>query len=274
MQAKDLLQGKPLKHPLHPILIHFPIGLFILSLVLDLIRPWAGSWTEMGALVTMALGVMTAILAAVPGGVDYGDIRADHPAKKTATYHMVLNLLAVALYTVNLILRYGRSPVPTAALVLSFMGIGCLAVSGYLGGSLVYNHGIGVGRHRRQTPTPRRTIRVEQTDADGSAEVADTDSDPLPEGGTLRAEVNGYVMTVARVGGRTCAFQEFCTHRFGPLSEGTFEDGQVVCPWHRSRFDVQTGKVTHGPAKVDLRTFPAEERDGLIRVTVPRQRPG
>jgi nitrite reductase/ring-hydroxylating ferredoxin subunit len=78
-------------------------------------------------------------------------------------------------------------------------------------------------------------------------------------------------MTVARVGGEMVALQEFCTHRFGPLSEGCFRDGQVVCPWHGSAFDVRTGAVKRGPAKVDLRTFEAATRDGKIVVRVPRQ---
>lgn len=107
MWLKDLLQGRMVRHPLHRILVHFPVGLFLFSLVLDLIRPRAGSWTITGAFYAMA-----------------------------------------------------------------------------------------------------------------------------------------------------------------------FHDGQVICPWHRSSFNAQTGKVTKGPATVDLRTFAVEVRDGKIRVKVPRQRPG
>src|SRR5438270_10154465 len=97
---KDILEGKPLRHPLHPMLVHFPIGFFILSLLLDL-----GSFAfprvpnlVLGSFYAMALGIVTALLAAVPGFVDYTDIRADHPAKRTATAHMTLNLILVALY--------------------------------------------------------------------------------------------------------------------------------------------------------------------------------
>ena len=75
-------------------------------------------------------------------------------------------------------------------------------------------------------------------------------------------------MTIARVDGALHAFQEYCTHRYGPLSEGTFENGSVVCPWHRSCFSVRTGEVTKNPAKVALRTFNVEVRDGQIAVCV------
>jgi nitrite reductase/ring-hydroxylating ferredoxin subunit len=81
--------------------------------------------------------------------------------------------------------------------------------------------------------------------------------------------VNGTTITIARIKGRVYAFQEFCTHRYGPLSEGAFEGNEVICPWHCSKFDVRTGKVTAGPAKVDLRTFGVEERDGKIWIEPP-----
>src|SRR5688572_6001447 len=102
---KQLLQGKPFGHPLHPILVHLPIGLFLLSFIFDVAT--LATWTAgvRPAFFTMALGVITAILAAMPGIIDYTDIRRDHPAKKTATYHMLLNLVAVGLYIVNLSLR-------------------------------------------------------------------------------------------------------------------------------------------------------------------------
>ena len=148
-----------------------------------------------------------------------------------------------------------------------------IVVSGYLGGILVYDDGIGVGRHRRTTPLPQRTLTLDApTDPGDFIAVADADS--LAEGQTLRANVGGTLMTFARVDGEVHAFQEFCTHRCGPLSEGTFQDGQVRCPWHNSRFDLRTGKVTHGPAKLDLRVFETAIRQGRICVRVLIPKPG
>src|SRR5690606_26339498 len=103
--------------------------------------------------------------------------------------------------------------------------------------------GVGVGRHRRHTPTPGRTLVA------GASEtgVAVADDASLGEGGTLRVEVGGVIVTIARVDGALHAFQEFCPHRYGPLSEGALQGCEVICPWHNSRFDVRTGKVTQGP---------------------------
>src|SRR4051794_12391991 len=94
---KDLLEGKPLKHPLHTMLVHLPIGLFSLSFLLDLaslLWPDAARFVP-AAFYSLVFRVFTALLAAIPGFVDYTDIRTDHPAKRTATAHMILNLVAV-----------------------------------------------------------------------------------------------------------------------------------------------------------------------------------
>src|SRR5437764_986366 len=167
---KDILEGKPLRHPIHPMLVHFPIGFFILSLLLDLasfLFPDA-PYILRSSFYAMLLGVITALIAAIPGFVDYGDIRNDHPGKRIATAHMTLNLLVVAVYGINLGLRSSSladSKISMAALLLSLVGVGLLSASGHLGGKLVYDQGIAVGRHKRRTPTPQETIRVTRADA-------------------------------------------------------------------------------------------------------------
>jgi uncharacterized membrane protein/nitrite reductase/ring-hydroxylating ferredoxin subunit len=270
---KDVLEGKPLRHPIHPMLVHFPIGFFILSLLLDiasLVLPET-PYLLRSSFYAMLLGVIGALVAAVTGFVDYTDIRNDHPGKRTATAHMTLNLLVVAAYGINLGLRsseLANLKVSVAPLILSLVGVGLLSASGYLGGKLVYDEGIAVGRHKRRTPTPRETIRLSKT---GEATfVAVPDADRLENGETLRVEIEGLVMAIARIDNRLFAFQEFCTHRYGPLSEGCFDGFDVECPWHKSRFDVRIGKVTQGPAKIDLKTFRVEVRDGKAFVEVPK----
>jgi uncharacterized membrane protein/nitrite reductase/ring-hydroxylating ferredoxin subunit len=274
---KDLLEGKPLRHPIHPMLVHFPIGLFVLSFILDLVSlaPSPRPFLMPAAFYAMLLGVITALLAAVPGFVDYTDIRRDHPGKRTATAHMTLNLIVVAIYAVDLWIRAPALAEPKIGwvpLVLSLIGIGALSASGYLGGRLVYDEGIAVGRHKRRTPTPPETLQLSTNQAEkknGVNFVPVAEAERLHDGETLRAEIDKQVMTIARIEDQFYAFQEFCTHRFGPLSEGNFHGFNVQCPWHNSCFDVRTGKVTNGPAKVDLKTFKVEKRDGKIYVGVP-----
>jgi uncharacterized membrane protein len=87
-------------------------------------------------------GVIGALLAAIPGFVDWLSLTGR--AARIGTYHMVLNLGAVALFAINWFVRTrvnGDSPWP---LVLSVVGIVGIAVSGWLGGELVYVHRVGV----------------------------------------------------------------------------------------------------------------------------------
>jgi len=266
---KELLQGRFLRHPLHPILVHFPIGLWVLSLVLDLFTVILGPNNSLvrAALYAMVGGTGMAVLAALPGLVDWADIRADHPAKKPATYHMWLNIAAVIVYAFNIALRFGaleENRTPGIELLLSIIGVAIILASGYLGGMIVYDDGIAVGRYRRYVATPHETVHAESSRSDQFVTVANVDT--IKDGEMLRAEVNGKVMAIARTGDEFHAFQEFCTHRYGPLSEGALIDGQVQCPWHRSCFDIKSGKVTQGPAKEDLKTYEVHVRDGKVQV--------
>jgi nitrite reductase/ring-hydroxylating ferredoxin subunit/uncharacterized membrane protein len=281
---KETLQGKPLKHPLHPMIVHFPISLFLLSFILDLASVIIGDRPALvqAAFYSMTLGVITALLAAVPGFVDYSEIRNDNPARRIGAYHMVLNLVVVALYALNLGFRYGdlEAPhTPVFPLILSLLAIIILSVSGYLGGMLIYDEGIGVGRHRRPFAPPRETLRIssaklapdEKSESSGHLFLPVNSVENIREGEPWRLDLDGAIVTLVKLDGEFFAFQEFCTHRYGPLSEGRFHNGKVQCPWHNSCFDIRTGDVTSGPAKVELRTFPVKVENGKVRVGIPRK---
>lgn len=280
---KRIIHGSPFRHPLHPALVHYPIGLFTLGVFFDLLSllGTGGDWLYSAGLYAIGGGIIMGLLTAIPGLMDWTEIRADHPGKSTATTHMIMNLTAVALFTASFFLRWNQQVVfanqplvvpnpevvPILPFILALVGLTFLFISGYLGGKLVYDQGIGVGRYRRPTNLPSHTIKAKPSQAvDGFIPVAD-ESD-LKDGETLRVEVNGEVMAIARFKGKVYAFNEFCTHRFGPLSEGAIAGGEVECPWHRSCFDIRTGKVSEGPAKIDLKTYKVSVRDGKIAVKV------
>ena len=132
-------------HPIHPMLVALPIGLWIFSLVCDLVFA-LGATSEnwrLVALYTLAGGIVGALLAAVPGFIDM--LSLPWPVKRTALIHMTINLTVVALYVVNLWLRLDGAQHSTV-LWLSIVGIGLLVISGWLGGKMVYEEGVGVGR--------------------------------------------------------------------------------------------------------------------------------
>lgn len=130
------------KHPIHPMLVAIPIGLWIFSLVCDLVWRFGGgdpSW-ETVARYTLVAGLVGALAAAVPGFIDM--LSLSWGLKRIALAHMALNLTVVGLYVVNAWLR--RNGVPDAAIGLSVISVAMLAASGWLGGKLVYVHGVAV----------------------------------------------------------------------------------------------------------------------------------
>ena len=140
-------------HPIHPMLVTIPIGLWVFSLVCDLIHAGGGTnpaWATV-ALYTMGGGIVGALAAAVAGLIDLLSLPPE--PRKTALTHMTINLVIVALYVINFWLRLGSPGEPGNLVWLSVIAIGLLLISGWLGGKMVFEYGIGV-----QTPPdlPRR----------------------------------------------------------------------------------------------------------------------
>ena len=131
-------------HPIHPMLVPLPIGLWIFSLVCDLIYVlgWGGDTFSTVAFYTMVGGVIGGLIAALPGLIDMLSLPAE--PKKVALVHMSLNLTIVALYVVNIVLRVANPENLGAPVWLSVIAVALLAVSGWLGGKMVYEHGVAV----------------------------------------------------------------------------------------------------------------------------------
>ena len=119
-------------HPIHPMIVPLPIGLWIFSLAADIIYRVYGNeiWASV-AYYSMAGGIVGALLAAVPGFVDFYALKPG-AVKKIALWHMLINLSAVVLFSVNFYLRTG-APDAAVPLILSIVGVGSILVSGWLG---------------------------------------------------------------------------------------------------------------------------------------------
>jgi uncharacterized membrane protein len=140
------------RHPIHPMLVPLPIGLWIFSLVCDAIYLFgahAPVWKDV-AFYTMAGGVAGALLAAVPGLIDLLSLSPSR-AKTLGVWHMALNLAAVGAFGVNLWVRSRATPESNPPLLLSIVGVILIGISGWLGGEMVYVHGVAV----EPQPPPR-----------------------------------------------------------------------------------------------------------------------
>ena len=132
-------------HPIHPMIVPLAIGGFILSFIFDICGIASGNTTPWAAIAyyTMIGGIVGALAAAVFGVVDLLAIPPGH-AKKIGVTHMVINLAVVGLFVCNAWLRHESPGVGGTPFFLSLIGVALLAVSGWLGGKLVFEEGIGV----------------------------------------------------------------------------------------------------------------------------------
>jgi uncharacterized membrane protein len=135
-------------HPIHPMLVPIAIGGFVLSFAFDLVCLGSGStspnlWNQL-AYYTMIGGILGALAAAVPGLVDLLSLPSG-PIKKTALTHMAINLTVVVIYIVNAWMRHNAPHDLKLPMFLSLITVGLLLISGWLGGKMVFEAGVGVG---------------------------------------------------------------------------------------------------------------------------------
>jgi uncharacterized membrane protein len=125
-------------------LVAFPIGLWVFSLVCDIARlsGAASVWSDV-ALYSIAGGIVGALLAAIPGLIDYFSID-EKAMKKIGTYHLVLNLSAVVIFGLNFWLRLRLDTASKVPFLLSVLGVIVIGVGGWLGGEMVYVKGMAV----------------------------------------------------------------------------------------------------------------------------------
>ena len=139
--------AKALGHPIHPVLIVFPLGLLATAVVFDILRLITDDGGfSVASFYMIAAGVLGGLLAAVFGLIDYLAIPAGTRARRVGAVHGLGNVVVVVLFAVSWLLRTGETGhVPTAlAFVLSLVGALLALVTGWLGGELVDRLGVGV----------------------------------------------------------------------------------------------------------------------------------
>ena len=248
-------------HPLHPILIPFPLAFFIGTFIFDVIYLITGNdsfWRT--GLYTAIAGIIGGLLAAIPGVIDYlFTVPPKSSAKKRATQHGLINVTNVVIFAISVFYRQRADANPYIVVGLELVGVVLLFIAGWMGGTLVYRNQIGVDpRYAGAGKWKEATLEPSQ----GRLEVAAADELKVDQMKLLRVKDRRLVL------GRTekgyVAFDDHCTHRGGSLAGGAMICGTVQCPWHGSQFDVQTGAVKAGPAKEKINTYTVEESGGKI----------
>ncbi len=250
-------------------LIPFPIAFLIGGTVADFVgtignRP---GWS-IGASYPLIAGVVTALLAAVPGAVDYFvTVPPNSSGRKRATKHAIVNVSAVVIFIIAIALKsWPPREASAIGLALDVIGACALTFGGWLGGTLVNRNFISVD-HRYANAGKWKEVHVAQSAAQSpeGAAVAKADELKVDQMKLIRLD-DGTRIALARTEQGYRAFDDRCTHRGGSLADGVLICGRVQCLWHGSQFDCSSGEVRAGPAKEPITTYRVEERDGEIRL--------
>lgn len=141
---------KLLGHPVHPMLVAYPIALYTWTLVSYLIYLVGGDtfWFKV-AVVTNIAAIIMAAITAVPGFIDWAlGIPSGSPAKAHGQTHLLLNVAALVLFIINAIIHTGQflSPDPDRVwgFIIALIGVICTVGAGFLGWTMIQNDHVGV----------------------------------------------------------------------------------------------------------------------------------
>jgi nitrite reductase/ring-hydroxylating ferredoxin subunit len=232
---RDFLHGTWLGHPLHPVLAQVPVGSWLSAGLLDLVPPLRPAATTL-----IGAGVAAAVPTALAGAADWSE--AGSGVRRLGALHAAANSTALGLYVGSLIARgKGRGALGRG---LAYAGLGIAGSAAAIGGHMSYSQSAGVSH----SATAARALTSDWIDLGPL--------DDLPEGRpalrTGAGSSTAVPLAVVRRGTRVDVFIGACSHLSGPLDEGSIEAVRgsecLVCPWHGSAYDLDTGEPRRGPA--------------------------
>ena len=233
--VKNLLHGTWLGHPVHPVLVHVPVGTWVSAGLLDLVPP-----LRPAATVLIGTGVAAAVPASLSGAADWSE--QDVGVRRLGALHAALNAAALGLYAGSLVAR--KRDRGALGLVLSYAGLGVATGSAAVGGHMSYAQSSGASH----ATTAARALTQDWMDLGPL--------DDLPEGRPALRTGKGVgvavPLAVVRRGARVDVFVGACSHLSGALLRG-LRGGRaghacLVCPRHGSAFDLDSGTARRGPA--------------------------
>ena len=254
--VRDFLHGTWLGHPLHPVIVLLPVGSWISAGLLDAVPPLRPAATAL-----IGTGVAAAVPAALSGAADWSE--QGPGVRRLGAIHALLNTAALGLYTGSLVARgRGRGGLGR---VLSYSGLGLATLSASIGGHMSYAQASGASH----AATAARSL--------GSDWIDLGPLDDLPDGRpTMRPGTGGSAvvpLAVVRRGVRVDVFVGPCSHLSGPLYEGSLEEVRgrtcLVCPWHGSAFDLDSGQPRRGPTATAQEKLEVRMSAGHVMARLP-----
>ncbi|WP_406858772.1 Rieske 2Fe-2S domain-containing protein [Streptomyces sp. HUAS MG47] len=247
--VRDVLHGRWLGHPLHPLLVQFPIGVWLSAAVLDLLPGH-----HRAARVLVGAGLAGAAPAALSGWADWAELR--RPQMRVGLLHAAANITGVACYANSFAARCRGRHLRGEA--WAFCGLAAIGVGGALGGHLAYRQAAGAN-HAEEVPA------LVEPGWHDLGEVAD-----LPEDLPRQRQIGEIPVVIVRLSdGQVHVLSARCSHMGGPLAEGAVIDSCVRCPWHGSTFRLSDGWNVTGPATAPQPAFETRTVEGRLEARLP-----
>lgn len=252
-------------HPIHPILVSFPIAFFIGTFIFDGLGLLNGNndFILTGKYLNIA-GIISALMAAVPGIIDYFyTVPPKSSGRKRATKHGLINITVVLLFIIVLLNRQPDKQPTLVIMALEIIGVILLSIAGWLGGTLVHRNQIGIDiRYANAGKWKEEYLNS----ANGKIKVASVDELQLNQMKLVHAD--GKRIVIGKTEDGFVAFEDRCTHKGGSLAGGALICGTVQCPWHGSQFDCKTGVAKAGPAKNPIQAYEIKEINGALYISL------
>ncbi len=254
MKSRANIKG----HPVHQILVPFPIAFFTGAFISDLIFfIYHQEILLLFSIYLEAGGILFSVLAAIPGIIDFTyTVPRKSSAKVRAMQHGLLNASMMFLFGLALLLKIGGRTSILLILALEGSGFILLSIAGWLGGTLSTRNQIGVD-HRYADAG-----RWSETSINTKDDVIELKNlNELKTGQMKLIHINKLRIAIGKTERGFVAFEDRCSHKGGSLADGVLICETVQCPWHGSQFDVNTGSLKAGPAKNNISIFKLSELD-------------
>jgi nitrite reductase/ring-hydroxylating ferredoxin subunit/uncharacterized membrane protein len=250
--VRDVLTGKWLGHPAHPAVVLTPLAGWFAGTLLDVV---GGPSARPAAQRLVGVGTLAAMPAAATGIAEW--LTTSKAEERIGTVHAALADTTTVLYATSWVLRTRRRH--RAAVAAGLAGAALAGATAFLGGHLSFRRGVGVTTVAFQSgPEDWEPLTL---DASPSLDHAVRGvADGLPYAVVATARAGGAADGVPHV------MESRCSHRGGPLHEGTVVDGCLECPWHGARFDLETGAVRRGPAAASQPVYEVANPDGQLSI--------
>jgi nitrite reductase/ring-hydroxylating ferredoxin subunit/uncharacterized membrane protein len=254
---KNFLNGTWLEHPLHPVITDIPVGAWTTAMVLDLATLAFGEH-KLGKAsgIAIGLGTLGAGASIASGLMDYTD--TDPPEDTVVLTHGLVNVTATLLFATSYLLRQRNGwRTEPSHVALSALGYTAVVIGGFLGGSLIYRHGVMVNRnaHREQPKEFTRVIALEE----------------LEENVPTRIELKGEPILLVRRGEQVYAVGAVCSHYGAPMEQGRLHGDSIECPWHYSVYSIKDGNYQRGPTTSPLPWYETRVLNGQVQVRLVTQ---